>query len=124
MPRQCEGDPHCHMASVETQTSPEDLSSPQGSFYVRPKTVGNPPPSCSNEGVPSKEGTAPSKEPDVPSLALAGPSGRNQGLPPRASGSSSKPGRSDSPLPRKGPKVPLDEKMDVSIPLSDEDLPL
>ncbi|KAG0444025.1 hypothetical protein HPB47_014271 [Ixodes persulcatus] len=43
---------------------------------------------------------------------------------PRATGSSSKPGRSDSPLPPKGYKVPLDEKMDVSIPLSYEDLPL
>lgn len=117
--------PPLSMASVETQTSPEDLSSPQGSFYVRPKTVGNPLPSCSNEFiVPSKEGAAPSKEPDVSSPALAGPSGRGRGLPPRASGSSSKPGRSDSPLPPKGPKVSLDEKMDVSVPLSDEDLPL
>ncbi|KAG0425270.1 hypothetical protein HPB47_027547 [Ixodes persulcatus] len=105
--------PPLSRASVETQTSPEDLSSPQGSSYVHPKTVGNPPPSCSNEVVvPSKEGTTPSKEPDVPSPAPAGPSGRGRGLSPRAPGSSSKPGRSDSPLPPKGPKVSLDEKMD------------
>ncbi|KAM7303405.1 hypothetical protein ISCGN_013363 [Ixodes scapularis] len=59
-----------------------------------------------------KEGAAPSKEPDVSSPALPCPSGRGWGLPPRASGSSSKPGRSGSPLPPKGPKVSLDEKMD------------
>ncbi|KAM7293452.1 hypothetical protein ISCGN_026582 [Ixodes scapularis] len=111
--------------SLKSDTSPEDLSSPQGSSYIRPKTVGKPPPSCSNECiVPSKEGAPPSKEPDVPLPAPAGPSGRGRGLPPRASGSSSKPGRSDSPLPPKGPKVSMDEKMDVSVSLSDEDLPL
>ncbi|KAG0444765.1 hypothetical protein HPB47_013405 [Ixodes persulcatus] len=61
--------PFC-MASVETQTSPEDLSSPEGSCSERPKMVGNPSPSCSSEVVvPSKEGTAPSKEPGVPSPA-------------------------------------------------------
>ncbi|KAG0436144.1 hypothetical protein HPB47_018120 [Ixodes persulcatus] len=106
------------MASVETQTSPEDLSSPRGSSSERPKTVDNPPPSCSNEVFVA------SKEPDVPSPAPAGPSGWGRGQPPRASGSASKPGRSDLPPPPKGPKISLEEKMDESIPLSDEDLPL
>ncbi|KAG0441460.1 hypothetical protein HPB47_015935 [Ixodes persulcatus] len=92
--------PPMSMAFVETQTSPEDLSSPLGSSYVRPKTVGNLPPSCYNEvAVPSKEGPTPSKELDVPSPAPADPSGRGRALLLRASGSSSMPGWSDSPLP-------------------------
>ncbi|KAG0416305.1 hypothetical protein HPB47_006521 [Ixodes persulcatus] len=86
---------------------------------------GQPPPSCSKVvHVPSKEGTTPSKEPDVLSLAPAGLSGQGRGLPPRASGSSLKPVRKDPHLPPKGPKVSMDEKMEKSIPLSDNHLPL
>ncbi|KAM7286355.1 uncharacterized protein ISCGN_030177 [Ixodes scapularis] len=79
-------------------------------------------PSCSKGAVPSKEGTTPSKVPEVSSAALAGPSGRGRGLSPRASCSHLKPMRTEQPPPPpKGPTLSPDEKMDESLPLSEDD---
>ncbi|KAG0426495.1 hypothetical protein HPB47_026405 [Ixodes persulcatus] len=113
--------PPLSTASVETQTSPEDLSSPQGSPSEPLKVTHTQSPSFSKGAVPSKEGTTPSKVPEVPSAALAGPSGRSRGLPPRASCNNQKPRRTEQPPPPKGPTLSPDEKMDESLPLSEDD---
>ncbi|KAM7313098.1 uncharacterized protein ISCGN_002999 [Ixodes scapularis] len=114
--------PPLSTASVETQTSSEDLSSPQGSPSEPLKVTHTQSPSCSKGAVPSKEGTTPSKVPEVPSAALAGPSGRGRGLSPRASCSHLKPRRTEQPPPPpKGPTLSPDEKMDASLPLSEDD---
>ncbi|KAG0442236.1 hypothetical protein HPB47_015756 [Ixodes persulcatus] len=57
--------PPLSTASVETQTSPEDLSSPQGSPSEPLKVTHTQSPSCSKGAVPSKEGTTPSKPPEA-----------------------------------------------------------
>ncbi|KAM7290326.1 hypothetical protein ISCGN_026971 [Ixodes scapularis] len=113
--------PPLSTASVETQTSLEDLSSPQGSPSELLKVTHTQSPSCSKGAVPSKEGTTPSQVSGAPSAALAGPSGRGRGLPPRASCSNQKPRRTEQPPPPKGPTLSPDEKMDESLPLSEDD---
>ncbi|KAG0420590.1 hypothetical protein HPB47_003420 [Ixodes persulcatus] len=110
--------PPLSTASVETQTSPEDLSSPQGSPSEPLKVTHTQSPSFSKG---AKKGTTPSKVPEVPTVALAGPSGRGRGLPPRASCSHQKARRTEQPPPPKSPTLSPDEKMDESLPLSEDD---
>ncbi|KAM7312906.1 hypothetical protein ISCGN_009810 [Ixodes scapularis] len=74
-------------------------------------------PSCSEGAVPSKEGTTPPNPSPLPSKE-----GRGRGLSSRASCSHLKPRRTEQPPPPpKGPTLSPDEKMDESLPLSEDD---